>query len=410
MALNQGNRLPLEGIRVIDWTTHVATPRAGRMLADLGADVIKIEALKGDEWRIVGDAYDIPTEDDENPFFTGENSNKKLISLNMKSDQGKEIFFKLLDTADVFLSNVRFKSLQKMGVFYDDIKDRYPRLVYCHFSGFGYEGPDAERPGFDSAAFWARTGPIGDWVPEGTFPIKPTPAFGDTVTSSLVFGGILTALFARERTGMGTLVTTSLFSSGIWANLCGVLQTQEPFQYQYPEDPTRPNNPFCHNYQCKDGKWISVVIIDYDKNWDKNCDLFGLEAYHDDPRFNSLDNLKQADHKFELYNILREAMLTRTREEWVQRFIAFDVVYELIAKLKDVATDEQAWANGYLEKVRFPSGGSAVLPTTPLQFSNYTVKKIKPTGAIGRDTDQVLGELGYTPAEIAAMRNREEIL
>ena len=153
---------PLEGVKVIDLTYFVAGPGAARILADWGADVIKVEGLKGEEWRILGKNYGIPYTAEENALFTAQNANKKFIALDLKKEDGKEALLKLLENADVFISNVRLKSLVKMGLDYDSLKERFPRLIYCHFTGFGYEGPDAARPGFDMAAFWARSGAIVD--------------------------------------------------------------------------------------------------------------------------------------------------------------------------------------------------------------------------------------------------------
>lgn len=283
-------KYPLEGLRVVEMSTHVAVPVTARAMADMGADVIKIEALSGDEWRRMGKGYGMPMENWENPLFLIENSNKKLISVNTKDPAGKQIVLDLLAQADVFLSNVRMKSLTAMGLDYDSLREAFPRLIYCHFTGYGSEGPDAARPGFDTAAFWARTGVLRDWVAEDAFPIKPSSAFGDTVTSSMILSSVMTALYAREKTGKGTFVTTSLLGTGIWCNSNAIAATQPCYGYVYPEDPAQPPSPFSHHYRCKDGEWVHIAILSAYQNLPKMAELFGLQELLSDSQF--LDTLK----------------------------------------------------------------------------------------------------------------------
>ncbi|HOE09169.1 MAG TPA: CoA transferase, partial [Treponemataceae bacterium] len=176
--------LPLAGINVIELATVVAAPAVGRVLATYGANVIKIEAPPdGDLIRGMSKGHQLPSEPYNSPLFDVLNSGKKTISINLKSEKGKEALHKLLEQSDIFITNVRMKSLIRMGLGYDALKDKYPRLIYGHFSGFGLEGPDADRPGFDTTAFWLRSGAIMDWVVPGSFVIRPSFGFGDLATS-----------------------------------------------------------------------------------------------------------------------------------------------------------------------------------------------------------------------------------
>ena len=167
---------PFEGLKVIDLTTYLAAPLSARLMADFGADVIKIESFKGDPYRTYGAAMKCPVKDDQNPVFDAYNSNKRSCPINLKTEEGKEILFKLLETADVFVTNNRDKSLKKMGIDYASIKERYPRLVYVTVSGYGLEGPEKDFPGFDSIAFYARTGLLCDTVVKGNMPAYPASA------------------------------------------------------------------------------------------------------------------------------------------------------------------------------------------------------------------------------------------
>jgi len=194
--MEQMKKMPLEGIRVVELATVVAAPTASRVLCAFGAEVIKVETKIGDEMRRAGEFEMVVCEDDKNPLFTIQNSGKRLTSIDLKNPDGKAAFLKLLETADVFLTNVRLPSLGRLGLDYETLHKAYPGLVYAHFSGFGPKGPDAAKPGFDSTAFWLRSGPMADWQVPGSFPFTPTYAFGDMATSSAFLSGILNyALF-----------------------------------------------------------------------------------------------------------------------------------------------------------------------------------------------------------------------
>ena len=172
--MEQMKKMPLEGIRVVELATVVAAPTASRVLCAFGAEVIKVETKIGDEMRRAGEFEMVVCEDDKNPLFTIQNSGKRLTSIDLKNPDGKAAFLKLLETADVFLTNVRLPSLGRLGLDYETLHKAYPGLVYAHFSGFGPKGPDAAKPGFDSTAFWLRSGPVADWQAPGSFPFTPS--------------------------------------------------------------------------------------------------------------------------------------------------------------------------------------------------------------------------------------------
>lgn len=399
---------PLVGLRVVELGTHVAVPNVTRAMADCGADVIKVEGLKGEEWRILGKNYGIPYTAEENALFTAQNANKKFIALDLKKEDGKEALLKLLENADVFISNVRLKSLVKMGLDYDSLKERFPRLIYCHFTGFGYEGPDAARPGFDMAAFWARSGAMVDWNNKGDFPMKPISGFGDAATANLMLSGVLMALLAREKTGKGTLVSSSLYGSALWYNVSGVVQAQSCYGVPYPKSRYAPANPFSHIYGCKDGNWIIITIIDFDKKKEAFFRAMGLDEYADDPRFASMKAAQ--DNIREVVDILNAKFLERTRDEWAEAFEANDIVYEKLVHYSEIENDPQAWENHYLEKVTFPSGTTVALSRFPLLFSEYELRPITPTRGVGCDTEAILTQAGYSQQQIDSMRQEGAIL
>lgn len=399
---------PLAGLRVVELGTHVAVPNVTRAMADCGADVIKVEGLKGEEWRILGKNYGIPYTAEENALFTAQNANKRFLALDLKKEEGKGALLKLLENADVFISNVRLKSLVKMGLDYESLKEHFPKLIYCHFTGFGYEGPDAARPGFDMAAFWARSGAMVDWNNKGDFPIKPISGFGDAATANLMLSGVLMALLARGKTGKGTLVSTSLYGSALWYNASGVVQAQRCYGIPYPKSRYAPANPFSHIYGCKDGNWIIITVIDFDKKREALFRALGLEEYDGDPRFTSMKAVQENIR--EVVDILNAKFMERTRDEWAEAFEINDIVYEKLVHYSEIEDDPQAWENSYLEKVTFPSGTAVALSRFPLLFSEYELRPITPTGGVGCDTEAILTGAGYSQQQIDDMRQEGAIL
>lgn len=398
-------KLPLEGVKVVEMGTVVAAPTTARVLCAYGAEVIKVETLDGDVMRLAGTHEFTPYEDDLNPLFTIHNSNKKFLSLNFKTPEGKKILMDLLKDADVFITNVREKSLLRNGLDYETLKAWNPGLIYAHFLGYGDKGPVASNPGFDISAFWLRSGPIADWQTQGSFPFLPTYAFGDMATSSSFLAGILMALYAKKETGLGTKVNTSLFASGIWCNAIGVVSHQPQFGGDRPNDPLRPSDPFCHFYQCSDGKWIGVFDNEYRRELPKFANLFGMPELADDPRAASLEALHETDFVVEVVTRLNAIFKTKPVAEWEAFLSENNVSCERMRSIRDVSTDEQAIANGYVRKVAFKDDLEVMMPCPPMQFSEYAMRPYTSAGRLGADTDSIFHDLGYTDTEIAAMKD-----
>lgn len=403
-------KMPLEGIKVVELATVVAAPTAGRMLSAYGAEVIKVESLTGDDYRVAGNFECVVCEDYKNPLFTIQNSGKKLVSIDLKQPDGKKAMLRLLDGADVFLTNVRTGGLQRLGLDYESLHERFPRLVYAHFSGFGPKGPVASNPGFDSTAFWLRSGPMADWQVPGSFPFNPTYAFGDMATSSVLFSGILMALIGRECTGHGTRVDTSLFASGIWCNAVAVVSHQPQFGGKRPLDPLRPADPFSQFYMCSDGKWIGIFDNEYQRDLPKFAKLFGMPDLIENPEYASLSALAESDAIVEFVQRLNELFLTRSSGEWREYLSSNNVSCEVMHCIRDVSTDEQALANGYVKELKFKDGLSVMMPRPPVHFSDYEQRDYVPTGRIGEDTDRVFMAMGYTEEEISQLRDKKTIL
>jgi crotonobetainyl-CoA:carnitine CoA-transferase CaiB-like acyl-CoA transferase len=388
---------PLKGIKVVELSTYVAAPCCGRMLADFGAEVIKIEAPPGDGEREFAKSV-THTGDDENPIFDLYNSNKKGVVLDLKTSRGKEILFKLLEEADVFLSNIRPQSLLKLGLDSESLMARYPRLIYAAMLSYGENGPEADSPGFDTTAFWARTGFFLDMVMETKdyYPIRGPNGVGDSIAGMGLFGGIMAALLGRERTGKGDKVTVSLYGTGIWVMGSMVLQAQKKYGEVWP----KPRTAYDHIssiYRCKDGEWIAIVIIDAARYTPAFFQVIGHPELSHDPRYSTVQS--RLAHSAEIYEFFDGIFRTKEAAEWIQLFNQADIVCQRLNHFKDVETDEQAWANDYLERFKLRNGDECVMPCPPIRLGSQGQYHSKPGPLKGEHTSEVLKGLGYEPEE-----------
>ena len=393
---------PLEGIRVVELATFVAAPTTGRFLADLGAEVVKIEQPQGDGWRDTGYKVGYFSRK-HNPVFDLYNSGKKHISLNVKTPEGMEAMHKLLEGADIFITNLRTNALARNGLDYETLKEKYPALIYGLMLGFGEKGPDAELPAFDTTAFWSRGGFLRSLNDaDYDVPVTAPAGIGDAFTGYLLLSEILAALFRRSRDGKGELVKAGLYHNAVYGMGTMNIVTQEP-------DPTprpiaRKDGPvhmgaFC----CADGEWIYFIkgsVKEYDK---KIATILGLEALLDDPRYADPGAIER--NREQLYPMFREAFLKQSSDYWLEKLHAIDVGAVRMVHFSDVSKDEQAWANDYLEHVQFPDGVSGVMPTSPLEMESVGKIVTKPAPMVGHDTVAVLQDLGYSDDEIARMND-----
>lgn len=382
----------LKGIRVVELGTYMAVPAAARLLADWGAEVIKVEPPGGEAWRTIGNSYGVPYSESCNPLFEVPNANKRAIALNLRSKEGLAVLGKLLEHADVFLTNARRRALVKMGLDYETLKERFPRLVYAHFTGYGAVGPDKDLPGYDIAAYWAKAGMPLEWSLREAGPFRPLPGFGDTTVATVILSGVLAALLGRSQTGKGDLVETSLYSSALWFNNCGVLSAQYK-QEDYPLSTYEQPSPYHVIYRTKDNGYIMFSAPKWDEMHDKLFEEMHIPQYVGDPRFATIDltrkNLKA------MVDILRDAFSAMTTQEVRDMFIRLDVVCQVVVNPKDVLRDEQAWVNHYLRKVTLRSGDEVTIPAPPVHFLNSQTRGQELAPRLGEHTAEILTELGY---------------
>lgn len=401
------SKKPLEGVKVVEFGTYVAAPAAARIMADWGADVVKVEPPKGEPWRYMGAPYGLPCTSEENPIFFLYNANKRCVAIDFRTTQGMEVFHRLMKDADVFITNYRPGVLKKMGLTYDVLKEKYPKLVYAMFTGFGEVGPDAQRPGFDAAAYWAKGGAIGTWTPKGEAPFRPSAATGDNPTGIALLAGILTALYRQAKTGEGDKVSASLYGAAIWHNSTGIMASQAHYGIDFVRPLDQPESPLINSYECADGRWLNFGITDYDNFFPLLCNLIGEEDAAKEERYNSFRAARKCMP--EIVAIFRRGFAKKSSDQWVSILTENDVNFERIQNFADVEQDEQAWANHFLLEYQFPSGTKAMIPNVPVQFESLGNPDPVNSPGIGGNTLAVLRELGYSEAELQSMQETKII-
>jgi crotonobetainyl-CoA:carnitine CoA-transferase CaiB-like acyl-CoA transferase len=381
----------LAGVRVVELGVWVAGPAAGGIMADWGADVIKVEAPAGDPMRRMlavtgGGGADLPS-----PPFDLDNRGKRSVVLDLDTDEGRDAMQRLLATADVFLTNLRPDAVDRLGLGPEGLRAAHPRLVYASVTGYGRQGPDTWRAGYDLGAFWARSGLAALTVP----PDAPPPYFrggvGDHITAITTAAGILGALFQRERTGEGQLVETSLLATGIYC-LGWDLGTQLRFGKLAPSVPrTEQSNPMINSYRAADGTWFWLLGVEADRLWPKLLRAIDREAWGSDERFRTARDRRY--NASELIASLDELFATETRDTWTVRFDEHDVWWAPVNTAVDVIDDPQAQAAGAFVDVAAGAGASAHRAVaTPVRFSGGAVRPgVVP--ALGEHTDEVLREI-----------------
>ena len=393
----------MDGVRVIELGVWIAGPAAGGVLADWGADVVKVEPPTGDPARTFQKMLggDMPN----NPVFELDNRSKRSVVLDLGQQEGRDLMLALLDDADVFVSNVRADALRRLGLDHDTLLARNPRLVYGHISGFGLKGPDANQAAYDIAAFWARSGIAGLLAaPNGPLPFQ-RGGMGDHSTGVQFAGAISAALFARERTGKGQLVSTSLLRQGVYT--IGFDLNMQLGWGQRPLLGTREamGNPCINNYTAGDGRRFWIVGLEGDRHWPPLARVVGHPEWIDDERFTTMRD--RAINAVELISMLDAVFDSKPLDKWAEIFATEpDMFWAPVNSPEDILNDPQLRHAGGLVEVPDPYGTTTMI-ASPADFSDtaWAPRWIAPE--LGEHTNMVLREdLGLSDAQIQGLRDR----
>lgn len=380
---------PVEGVKVVELGVWVAGPAAGGILADWGADVIKIEPPTGDPARMFGRM--LGCDMGLNPPFEMDNRSKRSVVLDLGTDAGRATAFELLAGADVFLTNVRPGALQRLRLDFESVSAANPRLVYGLITGYGENGPDADRAAFDVAAFWSRAGVAHLLTRPGETPPFQRGGMGDHSAGMTMAAAVCAALLARERTGAGQLVTTSLYRQGAYTvsfDLNTYLMSGQPIAIGQRES---MGNPCMNNYAAQDGRRFWIVGLEPERHWPALCRAVGRPEWRDDPRF--ADARSRAPNSAALIVALDEIFATRPLDEWAQIFAGEpDFFWSPVNTLEDVVADEQFHAAGGIVDV--PDGDAAVpMVATPADFHGTPWAPRSAAPELGQHTEEVLADL-----------------
>jgi crotonobetainyl-CoA:carnitine CoA-transferase CaiB-like acyl-CoA transferase len=385
----------MNGVRVLEVAEHTFVPAASALLADWGAEVIKIEHVeRGDAMRGLASSgvVDIPT--DVHALLEHSNRGKKSLALDLTSDDGLDILHRLIATSDVFLTNKLPGVLAKLRIEVDDVRAHNPRIIYVRGTGQGARGPDADKGSYDSLAFWCRSGialgvkrPDDDHVPG-----PPGPGFGDSIGAMTIAGGIMGALYHRERTGEATIVDVSLLGTGLWAMGQAVaLSLLMDVPWGAPPAGQRRVNPLVGNYLTKDDRFLSFTCLQAGKYWAPMCEVIGRPELATDPRFADHESLMA--NGMEAAGLLREAFAGRTLAEWRELLADFIGQWTVVQDTREAAVDPQSVANGYLQDCETAGGTPFQLVAAPVQFDEVPAAPGR-APEFNEHGDAILADLG----------------
>ena len=396
----------LEGIRVIEVGGAFAMPLAGMLMGSWGADVIHVEPPKrGDLQRhlLASGMAGWAKPHEVNYIWEHVDRNKKSLTVNLGSPEGQEIIHSLVEKADVFLNNLRPYEMEKFNLTYDSLSERNNQIIYANLTGYGSKGPEKNVGGYDSVAFWARSGVMDLMHEPGIAPNISRPAYGDSLTSQSLLAGVMAALFIRERTGEGQEVEVSLFNSAAFAlgtDISGCLISGE--------DSVRPTrramaNPIRNIYPTSDGRWVMLGMTNSQHYWPGFCGAIGKAEFEEDDRFATQE--ARSDNAAELVSIIEEIFLTRSYQEWQEILSSNKLIWAPVKTPLEVTSDEQALANDFFCDWDHPTYGKIRMLNNPIKLSRSPAVNRMKAPDLGEHTDQILQELGYSTTDIEKMRS-----
>jgi crotonobetainyl-CoA:carnitine CoA-transferase CaiB-like acyl-CoA transferase len=385
----------LSGLRVIDCGTYIAGPAAAAILSDFGAEVIKIERPPyGDPYRYLPLVPGMPVSD-KNYCWILDDRNKKSIALDLGDAEAHQVLLKLIATADIFVTNYQPQSLRKFRLTYEDLAPSNDRLIHASITGYGEHGDDAEKPGYDATAYWARSGLMYGMHNGDAEPVQSPAGLGDHPTSVSLFASIMMALYQRQITGKGSRVFTSLLANGIWSNGCNVQAALCDADF-YPKW-TRKTAicPLVNHYVARDGRRMFFCLLDPIRDWRHLCQALEFEELHDDPRFST--GKARQENSATLVKQIDEVMATRDLSEWAAIFKKYDLVWGQVPSSVEVAHDPQAQ-----EMFAEISPGLKTIKS-PINIEGIEKADPKLPPSIGEHTREVLSSIGLSVEAIQGM-------
>lgn len=397
----------MEGVRVLEVAEHTFVPAASALLADWGAEVIKIEHVeRGDAMRGLASSGLALLNTDVHVLLEHSNRGKKSLGLDLSTDDGVEVLYKLAATCDVFLTNKTRSTRQKLRIDLDDIRAHNPSIIYVRGTGQGELGPDADRGSYDVLSYWHRSGTaLGTMPTDSDFvPAPPAPAFGDSIGAMTIAGGIMGALFHRERTGEATTVDVSLLGTGMWSMGAALaLSLQLDMPWRPPPGGMSTGNPLVAAYRASDDRFVSLSCLQAFRYWAEFCRLMDRPELADDDRFADADGLRT--NAAEATEIVREAIAGRTADDWRERLADFSGQWAIVQDTLEASTDPQAVANHYVVDCATASGTPFKLAGAPVQFGDDLASTSR-APEFNEHDEEILGSIGLDMEAIVDLKVR----
>lgn len=395
----------LEGVRVLEVALYGYVPAAASVLADWGADVVKIEHPQtGDPIRGLT-AFGIkPGDGGVTMLWEVLNRGKRCAGIDVAHPEGREVLMSLVDEADVFVTNFLGPARRRLGIEAEDIRGRKPSIIYARGTGHGVLGPDADRGGFDGISYWARTGLATAAMPSDyAYPINlPGPAVGDIQAGLNLAGAISAALFHRERTGEGAVVDGSLLAAGLWAMQASIAGCYVTGRDELPKSDRRhPGNPLANIYRTADNRFVYLAMLEADRYWPGFCDAVARPEWITHPRLATAD--LRLTNVEECVGLLDELFAQRPVADWITVLGSQEGQWSVVQGTRQALDDEQAWANGYLQMVKYDNGAQLPLVPAPVQFNGVT-PALSPAPGHGEHTDEVLRTAGLSDDRIMELK------
>jgi crotonobetainyl-CoA:carnitine CoA-transferase CaiB-like acyl-CoA transferase len=395
---------PLEGVRVVELAMWVAGPATAAVLGDWGADVIKLEDPKtGDPIR----GFVTRTMGDPNarirPPFELDNRNKRSVAVDLRRAEGHAFALKLIERADVFVTSLRLDAIERMKLDYATLSAKNPRLIYASINGYGHRGPDRNRPAYDYAAAWARSGLMATIAEPGHPPPAQRPAMIDHAVGLGLAGAISAALLGRERSGRGREVNISLFSMGLWMNASDL--TVGLMTGRSPESESRSQrvNPIWSSYRCADSRWVYFVMIQSDRHWPDFCAALGMPDWLNDPRFK--DSTVRGQNCAALTAEIDRVVATKSSNEWAPIFDRHNLIWAPVRTGAEVLQDPQADAIGAFAAVDHPQIPGCRVVNSPVEFGGARLRAHRAAPELGQHTEEVALEMGLSWEEIGRLKD-----
>ena len=395
--------MTLSGIKVIEVSNWIAAPSCGMLLAEFGADVVRVEPIDGGPVRGLLQTGFIPLTD-FNWLWELLNRSKRGIAVDLNQEQGQDIIHGLVAQADIFLTNMRPGIARRARLDYEKLSQLNSRLIYACTTGYGPRGPGVDWPSFDEIAFWARSGIMSTLGAPDESLVPLRGAMGDFTASTSLLSGIALALYQRERTGAGQRVDVSLLGNGCY--VAGVdLQAALSTGRENPRVSRKTaGNPLYNFYQCQDGKWVQLVMFQSDRYWAGLCRALGNADLEQHPRFDS--HQKRTKNNEELITILGEAIAAKTRDEWAPLFGKNNLVWGPVQTMTEVIQDPCVLDNNYIVEYEHPAQGKIKGLGSPVQLGNSPAKTPSAAPEHSQHTEEVLLELGYNWDDIGRLKDK----